>query len=147
MASNAQNLSIWWRHHVFGHGGLLEKTSHADVMTCKRFTHYWTFVRGIHQSREFWCLFLYLPEQTDENIRVVNDFQTGDVTVMQCFFVHLLAILLFTLTSVTYQMTLSDWTMSCQPCRHVVVTVSEQSWKYRWAAYKSFDETGKFNVL
>ena len=50
---------------------------------------------------------------------------------------------------VTYLMMLSvsDWTMSCHPGRQVVVTVSEQRWKYRWAAYKSFDETGKFNIL
>ena len=58
-------------------------------------------------------------------------------------------ILLSTLTSVavTYLMTLSDWTMSCQPGIHVVVTVSERDWKHRWAAYRAFDETGKFNVL
>ena len=37
--------------------------------------------------------------------------------------------------------------MSCQPGHHVVASVSEQRWKYRWAAYKSFDETGKVNIL
>ena len=43
--------------------------------------------------------------------------------------------------SVTDLMMLSDWTVSCQPGRHMVITVSEQRWKYRWAAYKLFDET------
>ena len=32
--------------------------------------------------------------------------------------------------------------MSCQPGRHVAATVSEQNEN---TAYKSFDETGKFN--
>ena len=34
-----------------------------------------------------------------------------------------------------------------QPSRDVAVTVSERVWKYKWDAYKSLDETGKFNVL
>ena len=50
-------------------------------------------------------------------------------------------------SSVTYLVTLSVWMESCQPGHHVVVTISEQRWKYRCAAYKSFAETGKFNVL
>ena len=48
---------------------------------------------------------------------------------------------------VTYLITLSDWIMSCQPGRHVVVTVCEPDWKHKWAAYKSFDETSSFNNL
>ena len=48
---------------------------------------------------------------------------------------------------VTYLITLSDWIMSCQPGRHVVVTVYEPDWKHKWAAYKSFDETSSFNNL
>ena len=48
---------------------------------------------------------------------------------------------------VTYLITLSDWTMSCQPGRHAVVTVCEPDWKHKWAAYKSFGETSSFNNL
>ena len=40
MASNAENVSIWWRHHVYIN----------DVMTWKRFTRYWPFVKGIQRS-------------------------------------------------------------------------------------------------
>ena len=48
---------------------------------------------------------------------------------------------------VTYLITLSDWIMSCQPGRHAVVTVCEQDWKHKWAAYKSYDETSSLNNL
>ena len=35
----------------------------------------------------------------------------------------------------------------CQAGHHMVVTVNEQKWKYRWAAYKLFDEPGNSNDL
>ena len=41
---------------------------------------------------------------------------------------------------------LRPWTMCSQPGHHVVIMVSEQGWKYRWAVYKTFHAAGKFNV-
>ena len=57
MASNAENVSIWWRHHVFtsqrqNDGGLADnafRCMHDDAMIWKRVPHYWPFVREIHR--------------------------------------------------------------------------------------------------
>ena len=48
MASNAENVSIWWRHHVkiwFSHSCLPYFSWHDDVNTCKLHWHYWKFER------------------------------------------------------------------------------------------------------
>ena len=76
MASNAEKVSIWWRHHEHGlsHGVLLSfqvplglfhwhwnsrlrwwkwsiyEEYHDDVIKWKHFPRYWPFVRGIHRS-------------------------------------------------------------------------------------------------
>ena len=79
MASNAENVSIWWRHHVvasvpfinindthfckgndlWGHSldicATLKSRSntrkdHDDVIKWKHFPCYWPFVRGVHRS-------------------------------------------------------------------------------------------------
>ena len=62
MASNAENVSIWWRHHgSFQLNSRLTlkvnpsiQTSlyifHDDVIKWKYFPRYWPFVRGIHRS-------------------------------------------------------------------------------------------------
>ena len=49
MASNTENVSIWWRHHVpcpWEHALML----YGDVIEWKHFPSYWLFVRGIHRS-------------------------------------------------------------------------------------------------
>ena len=62
MASNAENVSIWWRHHgvhthifLWSHMGSImdcvcHLTHHDDVIKWKHFPCYWPFVRGIHRS-------------------------------------------------------------------------------------------------
>ena len=55
-ASDAENVSIWWRHHVGGCCfGAINTTAkyfyrqHDEVIIWKRFPCYWPFVRGIHR--------------------------------------------------------------------------------------------------
>ena len=73
MASNAENVSIWWRHHDLsscnynnvGNEKVWLPTLHDDVIKWKHFPRYWPFVWGIHRSRripqtkasdaELWC--------------------------------------------------------------------------------------------
>ena len=46
MASNAENISIWWRHHATYQWVLGVCVSvHDDVMTLELFPHYWHFMR------------------------------------------------------------------------------------------------------
>ena len=79
--------------------------------------------------------------KTNQKNGIVYQFVNVDMTfcVFSCLRLHQ--------WSVSYLITLSDWIMSCQPGRHAVVTVCEQDWKHKWAAYKSFDETSSFNNL
>ena len=62
-ASNAENVSIWWRHHVFldvviylrtmlgaGWVNSLAPERHDDVIKWKHFQRYWPFVWGFHRS-------------------------------------------------------------------------------------------------
>ena len=77
MASNAENVSIWWRHHFVGnsiryiHIFYLFLTLHDDVIKWKNFRRYWSFVRGIYHTKsndtELWCFLWSPPEQTVEN--------------------------------------------------------------------------------
>ena len=66
MVSNAENVSIWWRHHdhresdsksngnmwAIRHGGNNwdRILPHDDVIEWKHLPRYWPFVRGIHRS-------------------------------------------------------------------------------------------------
>ena len=80
-ASSAENVSIWWRHHVLRHYtchfgpvhqnilqiciGVFSKASshrrhHDDVIKWKHFPGYWPFVRGIHRSPV-----VFLPKASD----------------------------------------------------------------------------------
>ena len=77
-ASNAANVSVWWRHHekkpnetISAEGDheiyisrivadrLTITSKHDDVMTRKRFLHHWTFVTNMEQ----WCP-CYKPNHT-----------------------------------------------------------------------------------
>ena len=78
MASYAENISIWWRHHdtVLFHydtvnifcgtheGEIWDIFCHDDVIKWKHFSCYWPFVRAIHQSpvdsphNGQWCIAL-----------------------------------------------------------------------------------------
>ena len=62
MASNAENVSIWWRHHVEAKRCVrchcpdatvlqwCHTHNHNDVIKWNHFPRYWPFVRGIHRS-------------------------------------------------------------------------------------------------
>ena len=71
-ACNAENVSIWWRHHAAPYWFWGQNIPwpmpwlmHDDVMKWKHFPRNWPFVRGIHRSRwiphtkasdaELWC--------------------------------------------------------------------------------------------
>ena len=53
-ASNAENVSIWWRHHPQECKDNKDSThpwpTHDDVIKWKHFPRYWPFVREIHRS-------------------------------------------------------------------------------------------------
>ena len=87
MASYAENVSIWWRHHDKSHYGynipqqlipirLSIYKYHDDVIKLKHLPPYWSFVRGIHWSpvasltkasdAELWCVLKSAPEPTIE---------------------------------------------------------------------------------
>ena len=95
MASYAENVSIWWRHHaltlwqlvasvpvkqlymcIINGMPLVHGLSYNDVIKWKHFSRYWPFVRGIHRSRwnpltkvsdaELWCFLWSTPGQTVE---------------------------------------------------------------------------------
>ena len=81
-ASNAENVSIWWRHHglvqekvtsllmPWSYVFLASTHRHDDVIKWRHFPHYWPFVRGIQRSliipitkssdAELWCFHLPL---------------------------------------------------------------------------------------
>ena len=51
--SNAENVSIWWRHHVpfvIIYACIWVQTYHDDVIKWKHFPRYWPFVQGIDRS-------------------------------------------------------------------------------------------------
>ena len=48
-ATNAENVSIWSRHHANKQSS--RKVWHDDVIKWKHFPRYWPFVWGIHRSR------------------------------------------------------------------------------------------------
>ena len=84
MASYAENVSIWWRHHGEAvmtchtiEQSIVVVKDHYDVIKWKHFPRYWPFVRGIHRSpvdsphtkasdAELWCFLWSAPEQTVE---------------------------------------------------------------------------------
>ena len=116
---------------------------HDDIIKRKHIPPYWPFVRGIHWSlvnsphKGKWRGALMFSLICVWINAWVNNREAGE---LRCHRAHYNII-------VMYLMTLSDWMMSCQPGSQVIVTVSEQRWKHRWATYKSFGETGTINVL
>ena len=107
MASDAENVSIWWRHNELGNpptpespSGLISNArcacnNHIDVMAWKTFPHYWPFERSlvdshhkrpVMQSFGFPLLLVGIGFRT--NGRVVSDlgrhvWRSCDVTVMR----------------------------------------------------------------
>ena len=92
MANNAENVSIWWRHHGFWMSSwvcfmiwprqLIYPFFSACITTCPRLHHQmetfsalWLFVRGIHLMFSLICAWIN---------GWVNNRETGDLRLFSC---------------------------------------------------------------
>ena len=81
MASNAENVSIWWRHHA-SHFYLSSITHRYPLSALPTLlwgepTGHWWIPLQRTCTAEFWCFLWYQPQHFWTNYRVTRDFKHG----------------------------------------------------------------------